>query len=371
MLVARVMKRGAPLLLLILLACDRAPAVEKPTAPPGEVWITPGQLGEADLATEPVAERAIGSIRTSAVLALDERRVARVFSPLDGQVVAVSASVGQHVRKGDALVTLDAPDLRRALDNVHRAEAERIAAQHDYTRMKDLNSSCRGMVNLEPAEDRYRIATVNLEHARAEVRLLPAGGGAGGRYVLRAPIDGEVLARKVGPGPVYRSRGGGSEPAPLFTIGDQAELWALADVPAMAGVEPGQKVAARLPARADEVFESTVDWVARVVDPTTGSVRMRCTVPNPTGELRPDLEATLVVATAAKTLAVPRSSVVRQGGQAVVFVRAGQGAGATLRFERRAVEVDEDAAGPWVAVRAGVEKDEQVVRNGAVLVAGP
>jgi cobalt-zinc-cadmium efflux system membrane fusion protein len=291
------MKRGSPLVLLILVACHRAPAVEKPTAPPGEGRITPGWAQDADLGTVAAGEHEIRVVRVSGRITLDDLHVAHVFSPVDGRVVSVSAELGQHVKKGDVLATIDWPESRRARSEVFKAEAELVAARHDYMRQKDLCKRCGNQRDEEAAEERYRDAKANLERARVRARLLGPGAVIGDPFVLHAPIDGEVLVRHIDSGPVYAPEGGGAAPVPLFTLGDRAQLWAIADVidADRARVEAGQKVTATVSSFPDRAFEGQVDWVSSAADPTTGLGKVRCTLPNPTGELRPEMDTALVI----------------------------------------------------------------------------
>jgi multidrug efflux pump subunit AcrA (membrane-fusion protein) len=76
-------------------------------------------------------------------------------------------------------------------------------------------------------------------------------------------------------------------------------------------------------------------------------------------------------------LAVPRSAVLIVAGGAVVFVekhdahgRPLHGPGGELVFTRRAVVLDEEEAGDYVAVRSGLERGEQVVVRGAIELLG-
>jgi cobalt-zinc-cadmium efflux system membrane fusion protein len=303
-------------------------------------------------------------------MALDEVRVARVFSPVDGRVVAISAELGQRVKQGDPLVSIDVPESRRAAQDALKAEADGVAAERDYKRMKELYEMGEGRRDMEAAEERYLDAKARLAILRAKARLLSPGGVPGNPLVLRAPIDGEVLGRTVVLGLVDAFMGGASEPEPLFVVGERPGLWANAHVPVseIARVSPGQKVRATPSTRAGRTFEGKVDWISNMVDEGTGTRDVHCVFPNPTGEREPERAFTLVIMTGEKRLAVPRSAVVRQGERAVVFVRRGEGAGGTLRFERRAVEVDDDEAGDQVAVRAGLAVGEQVVKNGAALL---
>lgn len=114
---------------------------------------------------------------------------------------------------------------------------------------------------------------------------------------------------------------------PLFIIGDRTSMWAIGDVREMdlARVHAGQKVTLRVPAHPEAVFEGEVGWVSGQTDPATHATALRCTVPNPSGELEPDMSGTLTIATSERRLAVPASSVVGRGDDAVVFVLAGEG----------------------------------------------
>jgi len=154
---------------------------------------------------------------------------------------------------------------------------------------------------------------------------------------------------------------------PLFIIGDRTSMWAIGDVREMdlARVHAGQKVTLRVPAHPEAVFEGEVGWVSGQTDPATHATALRCTVPNPSGELEPDMSGTLTIATSERRLAVPASSVVGRGDDAVVFVLAGEGPQGTLRFERRRVRVEYGVPGDWLPVVEGVAEGEQIVSSGA------
>src|SRR4051812_26851689 len=63
-----------------------------PEAPSGEVWLTPVQLKEAQVAVESVAEQDVeDTILTSGRVAFDDARVAHVYSPVSGKVTKIEA----------------------------------------------------------------------------------------------------------------------------------------------------------------------------------------------------------------------------------------------------------------------------------------
>jgi cobalt-zinc-cadmium efflux system membrane fusion protein len=370
------MTRGLLIPFLLLAACHHEQVVEPPSAPAGEVWVTERQSDEAKLTTVPVAEREVdGAIVTSGRITFDDLHVAHVFSPVTGRVTAISAQLGQHVKRGDALATIESPDISAATSDVVKAEADVIAAEHDFKRQQAMYAiRVIAQRDLEASEDNYRKVRAELERVRAKSRLLANNGAQVGQgYTLRSTIEGEVVARSINPGQEVQGQYGGGAAVELFTIGERDPIWVLADVFEMdiARVKPGQTVAVKVVAYPDKVFEGKVDWVSGTLDPATRTAKVRCTMPNAAGELRPEMFATITIGVEAqKKLAVPADSVVRLGEQTVVFVRSGNAPGGELRFERRPIKVSEDTPGAWLPVLDGLKPGEQVVNSSAILLSG-
>jgi cobalt-zinc-cadmium efflux system membrane fusion protein len=371
------LRRLCPLVFALLPACHKAPPAEPASPPAGAIVVTARQMEEARVAVEPASEREVGAhVVTGGRIAFDDLRVSHVTSPVTGRVTKIEAALGQHVKKGDPLATIDSPDLGVASSDLAKAEADVAVAERDFKRQKDLLAiKAVAERDVEAAEDNFRKAKAELERARQKARLLAtAGSNVGQGFVLRALIDGEVVARSVSPGQEVQGQYAGSGPAiELFTLGDLAGVWAIADVYEMdiARVRTGQKVSIKVAAYPDKTFEGTVDWVSGTLDPATRTAKVRCTLDNAGRELKPEMFATLSIAVETrKRLAVPANAVVRLGEQTVVFVRTGEDAEHQLRFERRPVKLAEDLPGAWLPVLDGLAPGEVVVSSGAVLLAG-
>src|SRR5271170_1143608 len=113
-------------------SCQKSQAAVEPpgpTPPPGEVWLTPAQVSDAQIAVAVVGEQDVDdTILTSGTVTLDDQRTGHVFSPVTGRVVTIAAQVGQHVKRGDSLATIESPDVGSAVSDVHKAEADLMAA---------------------------------------------------------------------------------------------------------------------------------------------------------------------------------------------------------------------------------------------------
>jgi RND family efflux transporter MFP subunit len=165
----------------------------------------------------------------------------------------------------------------------------------------------------------------------------------------------------------------GGTSAELFTIGNLDPVWVVADIfeVDLPRVRIGAPATVSVVSYPDRQFTGTVDWISGSLDPTTRTAKVRCTIENASHVLRPEMFATVSVATDAQPhLAIPRSAVLRLGDQMVAFVDAGETTRGERRFERRVIAVDETQAGVYVAVLRGLTPGEKVVSSGAIILSG-
>jgi cobalt-zinc-cadmium efflux system membrane fusion protein len=367
----------AVLLGALAISCHRSQAATEPMGPQppaGQVWLTPTQVSDAKIEMQTVDERDVDdTILTSGKVTLDDARSAHVFSPVTGRVVKISAQLGQHVKKGDPLAVIESPDVGNAVSDVHKAEADLVAAEHDYKRKKDLFEQKAGSAaELETAEDNWHRAKAEIERARQKAYLFRTANvdSVTQAYTLSSPIDGEVLLRNITPGIEVQGQYSGGTTPELFTIGELDKVWVLGDLYEMdlARVHVGSPAAVTVIAYKDKVYQGQVDWVSEMLDPSTRTAKVRCTFANPDGVLRPEMYATMRISVdQKKALAIPRSALLRLGEYKVVFIEVGEGEG-RARFERVPVDVDEGESSPWLEVKHGLALGQKVVVSGAILL---
>jgi cobalt-zinc-cadmium efflux system membrane fusion protein len=358
-------------------SCQKSQAaleVAGPKVPPGEVWLTPAQVRDAKIEVQPVTDQDVDdTILTSGRVALEDLKSAHVFSPVTGRVAKISAQLGERVKKGDPLAVIESPDIGVAVSDVHKAEADVIAAQHDYKRKKDLFEQKAGSAaDLETAEDNWRKAKAEVERSRQKAFLLRAGNvdSVTQTYTLVSPIDGEVLMRNINPGIEVQGQYGGGTATELFTIGEIDKVWVLGDLYEMdlARVHVGTPAVVTVVTYKDKVFKGQVDWVSGMLDPGTRTAKVRCTFDNPDKLLRPEMYATVQISVdQTRALAIPRPALLRLGEYRVVFVQVGETEG-RIRFERVPVDVDEGESSQWLEVKHGLVTGQKVVVSGAILL---
>lgn len=364
-----------PFLAAACQARGSSPVVAQP--PDGEVWLTAQQIREAKLEIGPVAKRSVGNeVVTSGKVAFDDLRVAHIFSPVTGRVTKILADPGAHVKKGAPLATIESPDVGNAFADLGKAQADLIAAQHDLARQQELFEAHAGsQKELESSQDNFGKAKAEMDRARQKARLLH-GGSADAvtqEFTLRAPIEGEVVARNVNPGAEVQGQYSGGTAVELFTVGELDHVWVLADVFEMdfGHVKQGAPVTVHVVAYPDRVFTGHVDWISDSIDPATRTARVRCSIPNPDRALKPEMYATVSIGVMGKDVpALPRSAILRIGDSTIVFIADGNAPDGRRRFIRKVVAVDDDEGTDFVPIVHGLGVGEQIVTAGTILLSG-
>jgi Cu(I)/Ag(I) efflux system membrane fusion protein len=110
-------------------------------------------------------------------------------------------------------------------------------------------------------------------------------------------------------------------------------------------------------------FKGRVAFIDPLLDPKTRTAKVRVEVPNPTGELRPEMFGEVVLQGKSREgVRIPADAVIHSGTKSVVFVALGSG-----KFQPREVQVGEGDS-EFVEVVSGLEKGEGVVTRANFLV---
>lgn len=353
---------------LLLLACHPQ-SEEKKSAPPkvpkNEVWLSPdspkrGYIKEAlvELTRRPLMDQVTGAI------AYDETQTVRVSSPIAGRVIGNIAALGAHLRAGAALATLDSPDLGQAQSDYIRALADRDLAERNFQRQQELfDHGVAPRKDFDQAQEELERTRSEAERARLKlVNLGVKGKQTDNRFVLHAPIGGEITERNINPGMEVRP----DLSAPLFVLSDLSHLWVWMDVfeKDIGLIHVGRQVLVRVQAYPDQVFNATVDYISRVVDDNTRTVKVRCVLPNPDKKLLPSMYASVEVLSDPDELGVvvPLGSLFTEGESDWAFLAIDQD-----HYLKRPVKVGlrlKDRA----VVTEGLNPGEHLVVHGALLL---
>ena len=365
---------------LMMVGCNKAAVVSVPvsTSPVGEAWLTDEQVQNAHVVVEAVGSQSVSlPMITSGRVTFDDLKVAHVFSPVTGRVARIDARPGDHVRRGDALALIASPDVGQASSDEDKARADFIAAQRDFERQRSLfEAHASAQRDFEVAQDAFLIAKAEYARVRQKMELLASNTKGSDpvtqTYVLRAPIDGEVIARNINPGMEIEGQYSGGSSAPeLFTVGSLDSVWVLGDVFEMdvRRIKKGQAVKVNVVAYPERDYIGSVEWFSSAVDPNSRTTRLRCVIDNPHHDLKPEMFATVTVAgPSVQAIAVPQRSVFRLAGRTAVFIETGKTPQGMWRFEQRDVTIDDSALGAYVPVHSGLHQGDRVVTQNGVLL---
>ncbi|HEY8157196.1 MAG TPA: efflux RND transporter periplasmic adaptor subunit [Methylobacter sp.] len=358
----------AGLLVLSLLACqphNNEPQHKTAALPKNEVILSPDSPKRAyikeaivELVRRPLMDPVTGKIT------YDETRTARVSSPIAGRVVGTIAALGAHVKAGDALAELDSPELGQAQSDYAGALADLNLAKRAFQRMQELyDNGITPRKEHEQAQDNLTRAGSEAERARLRLENLGVRTGrTDNRFVLHARIAGVVTERNINPGMEVRP----DLTAPLFVISDLSQLWVQMDIfeKDIGLIHTGAQVLVRVPAYPGEIFTATVSYIGQVVEETTRTVKVRCTLPNDEFRLLPAMYTAIEVQSDPndKAVVVPLTALFTEEESDWLFVALGDGhyqkrpVKAGLRLKDRAVILE------------GLNPGEHLVVDGALLL---
>jgi cobalt-zinc-cadmium efflux system membrane fusion protein len=343
-----------------------------------DVSITRDQMARGKIAVVPVEERDVPDLLTvGGRLAFDDLRVSHVFSPVNGRIARVLAAPGERVKKGTPLAIISSADLGAAFADERKAHADLTASEHEVKRQREMYAlRASAQKDLEVAEDNFARAQAEYQRAAQKTRLLREGAREAGsqEFVLRSPIEGEVIARLANPGvEVQGAYAGGGALVELFTIGSIDELWLFGDIyeADLPSVKQGAAVTLELPSQPGRVFHGTVDWISDTLDPVLRTAKVRCVLKNENGLLRPEMyQVVRIAAPTRRALTVPRDAVLRLGDETDVFVEQPHGPDGAVPFRRRRVLANEQQQGDHVPVLAGLKAGERVAAAGSIFLVG-
>jgi cobalt-zinc-cadmium efflux system membrane fusion protein len=306
-------------------------------------------------------------------IALNSDTATQVFSPYSGRVIHVIAGIGQHVKKGAALFSIDATEFAQAQSDLRNANTQlKLALIAEERRHAAFDSKGGSQQDWQQAQADLAAAQNSLDAVRNRLRIfgqtdeqiaaLERVQSPSPVTVVTAPIDGIVTDRQVGPGQYLQA----GNPTPVYTIGDLASVWLVADVREIDAplVEIGQPIEVRVLALPGRVFTAKLTAVGSAVDPVTRRVPVRATLENQDGKLKPQMFATFSIITSGESnaLAVPEEAVVREGEAARVWVVQGANDLALRQIHTGRIN------NGMVEVLDGLEPGDNVVTRGSLFI---
>jgi RND family efflux transporter MFP subunit len=297
-----------------------------------------------------------------------------IYARVSGYVGTWSVDIGDKVKKGQVLATIETPELdaqlvaaraklRSADALVKVRQAEAAFAQSTYDRWRD---SPKGVVSDQERDAKkaaYESGAAQLAAAQAEVNLDQAEvdriTALEQFKQVTAPFDGTIVERRIDIGNLVTADSTANT-TPLYRMTQNSPIRVFVDVPQAAAGEMKVGTAVQISSNdlAGRTFEGTITRTARAIDVRARTLHVEVDLPNKDDSLVPGLYVQAGFHLPATGLVqVPAAAMVfRSSGPQVAVV------GHDGKVSFRHVEIARDD-GNVVELGSGVTAGERVVLN--------
>jgi RND family efflux transporter MFP subunit len=229
-----------------------------------------------------------------------------IYARVDGYVAKWYVDIGDHVKSGQLMATIDTPELdaelmaakaklQAAQAQVKVSEANAEFASTTYTRWRD---SPKGVVSEQEREDKKAgndAAAAQLLASRAQVALDQADVDRLSAFEqfkrVTAPYDGTVIERRIDIGNLVTAGSSGSTTS-LYRVSQDDPIRVFVDVPQSAAADLMKVGIAAQISVADSVappISGNITRTSDAVNPMARTFRAELDIPNPKRALVPGL----------------------------------------------------------------------------------
>jgi RND family efflux transporter MFP subunit len=299
---------------------------------------------------------------------------ANIYARANGYIQKRNVDIGDHVKAGDLLAELTAPELDHQISQAQATLVQAQATLRQNQASKQLaqvtNDRIGSLVkqgwattqlgdtdrlSLEAQNAAVGVAQANIEAQQSSIKVLTQQK-AYQRVV--APFDGVITQRAVDVGSLVQT---GS--TFMFTLMHSHIIRTQVFVPQdqAFGLAPGVKAVVRVPEMPDRTFPGEVTRIADALQQGTRTLLVEIDVPNPDGALTPGIYCTVELQIPRKTpsLLIPANAIIfNRDGLQVAVVQNG-----VAHIQKILVARD---LGTQVEVRNGVKAGDQVILNPTV-----
>ncbi len=324
-----------------------------------------------------------------------------IYAKESGYIKDLLVDYGTRVQKGQLLAVLEIPELQMQLDQdaaaiknqqdlvkqaqhqVDQMEAQVKPYQVQYTRLKDVADTKKGMVaqqEVDNAEGKYQSAQAQVEGAKSGLQsALSQLAGAQAKEErdrvlfdyskIYAPFSGVITQRYANFGTLVQAGTSSSTNVlPIAKLSEEDMFRLVIPVPEsyVRFIHVGDPVDVRV-SSLERHFPGKIARFAIDVAQDTRTMHTEVNVPNPNGVLMPGLYADAVITLERKkdALSVPLQAISHQAAGDTVFVVTSDN-----RIDIRPIQLGLQGA-DWAEVQSGLQEgDNVVVSDRAALKAG-
>jgi RND family efflux transporter MFP subunit len=298
-----------------------------------------------------------------------------IYARVNGYVAKWLVDIGDHVKKGQLLATIETPELDAELQAARaqlkaseaQVGARRAEAEFSKTTNERWRDSPKGVVSEQERESKkadYESSEARLYAANAQVNLdkskVDQYNALAEFKQVKAPFDGTITERKIDIGNLVTA-GSGSTTTPMYRMAQTDPLRIFVDVPQSAAGElmkAGVPAEIRATGAVGGVFSGAIARSAQSINAQARTMRVEVDMPNATHALVPGMYVNIAFRLPPRGLVeVPAAALIfRASGTQVAKVDAG----GKIQFDNVVIARDN---GSLVELLSGVRPGDKLVLN--------
>lgn len=310
-----------------------------------------------------------GTIKIPAEVKINQDYEAQIGSLIQGRVHKVFVKVGDYVKAGQLLMTVEGLEVGEIKAGYLKAKANYDNAKANYERQTKLydekigsqKSLLESQAEFEKATAEYRAEDKKIHSVGlSDEDVMNEKDGdehTSGTLPIKSLINGVVVERNVVIGQLVDATTNAFKIINTSSVWIDGQLYEKdanrisenSDVYFTSSTYPGEK------------FNAKLNYVGKVIDESTRTITIRAELNNPTGKLKPQMFGELHISSGknSNALLMPIESVVKIDNDDFVFVLENDSV-----FQKRAIQLGSTQNG-MVEIVNGVKEGERVVVKGS------
>lgn len=294
------------------------------------------------------------------------QKKAIVSHPFSARIAEIHITLGDWVKTGQKLLTLQSEEVGAAKSEFYKAQADFELAKVNHERQKRLYDRGVGaQKDFLASEAEYKVAEANLNAAEKklhvlgfseeQVRLIAETHQINPVISLFAPISGKIIEHNALLGAMVHQE------TEILTIMDPSVLCIHAEIYErdIAKIRIGQEVEATVPAYPGETFTGKISFISDVLNEDTRTITVRSEVENQGYKLKPGMFANIIIFLNHQSygLVLPMEAVLDEKDENIVFLKVNG------KYIPRIVKTGVRNGG-FVEILDGIEEGDEVVTKG-------
>ncbi len=300
-------------------------------------------------------------LKLSGKITYDEDKMIKIYPLVGGEVSEVKVELGDFVNKGQVLAVIHSAEVAQYRQDKIAAEGNAAIAQRNLETNQALNKSGVNS-DKELLEAQREVLKSNAELQRLKDVFKINSIDENGNVVLRAPVAGFIVEKKVNPG--FHLRSDNNEN--LFTLSGLDQVWVSANVyeADISKIKEGYDANVTTLSYEDKIFKGKVDKVYNVLDPESKVMKVRIKLENKDYRLKPEMFANVLVQYKEKEsmLSIPTSAIIFDNSKNYVLIYHSK-----TEIEIREIQLYK-SVGDISYVASGLKVEERLINRYHLLV---